>query len=53
MKLSWRILYAAGQATVPHLNNEIFGALSLVQMLMDEVTAPFRKPEKTLHDRPV
>jgi len=53
MKLSWRILYAAGQATVPQMNNEIFGTLGLIQILMRQMAAPFRKPEKTLDNRPI
>jgi hypothetical protein len=53
MKFSWRILSAAGQATMPQMNNEIFGTLGLIQMLMGQMAAPFGKPEKTLHNRPV
>ncbi len=52
MKLSWRILYAAGQVTMPQLNNEILGTLGLMQMLMEQMAAPLRKSEKALNKRP-
>ena len=53
MKLSWRILYAAGQATMPHMNNEIVGTLGLVRMLVGRMVAPFRKSEKSFGNRPI